>query len=177
MSAQADLEYLLYYSESSNIDTVSNIESNGTAVGSYTADINTKSITGLTEGTLYYFNVIVKDEAGNKTAYTATGATTTPATVPNSYTGTSDAGGNDFATTYTRDGDLNGKPKYNHYHAGYNANFTIFWQTNMNRWELHDDSANVGQTLIYYNANTGDTPPLTGWVDYSNWGSLVLTAN
>ncbi len=177
VSAEANLEYLVYYSTSNNIDTVSNIESNGTVVGSYTADINTKSITGLTGGTLYYFNVIVKDEVGNKRAYTARSATTTAATVPNSYTGTSDASGNDFATTYTRDGDMNGKPKYNHYHSGYSANFTIFWQTNTNRWELHDDSANVGQTLVYYNTNTGDTPPLTGWVDHSNWGSLTLTAN
>jgi hypothetical protein len=62
-SAQAALQYLVYRSSSDNLDTVSNIEANGTAVGSYTANISTKAVTGLTIGTPYYFNVIVKDEA------------------------------------------------------------------------------------------------------------------
>ncbi|WP_240421852.1 fibronectin type III domain-containing protein, partial [Paenibacillus periandrae] len=66
----------VYQSSSNNLDTVANIETNGTAVGSYTADIGTYSVTGLTESTTYYFNVIVKDEAGNKTAYTTKQVTT-----------------------------------------------------------------------------------------------------
>ena len=65
---QASLQYLAYRSLSSNLDSVSEIEA-GTAIGTYTADINTKSVTGLTAKTTYYFNVIVKDTAGNKAAY------------------------------------------------------------------------------------------------------------
>ncbi|HRW56856.1 MAG TPA: hypothetical protein P5185_03690, partial [Oscillospiraceae bacterium] len=75
-SAQTALEYLVYRSSSNNLDTVTNIEANGTAVGSYAADIATKDITGLSAGTTYYFNVIVKDEAGNKTCYTTESVTT-----------------------------------------------------------------------------------------------------
>jgi hypothetical protein len=67
-SAQAALQYLVYQSSRDNLDSVTNIEANGTAVGSYAADISTKDITGLTAGKTYYFNVIVKDKAGNKTA-------------------------------------------------------------------------------------------------------------
>ncbi|ATW28166.1 beta strand repeat-containing protein [Candidatus Formimonas warabiya] len=76
VSAQSALQYMVYRSDSNHIDTVVNIEANGTAVGSYAADINTKQITGLTAGTTYYFNVVVKDEAGNKTAYTMKEVTT-----------------------------------------------------------------------------------------------------
>nr|HXK77933.1 hypothetical protein [Oscillospiraceae bacterium] len=75
-SAQTALEYLVYQSSSDNLDTVEHIEANGAAVGSYAADIATKDVTDLTTGTTYYFNVIVKDEAGNKTCYTANSVTT-----------------------------------------------------------------------------------------------------
>ncbi len=68
-SAAADLQYLAYFSTSDDIDTVANAEAYGTAVGSYEANISTKTIIGLTAGTTYYFTVIVKDEAGNKAAY------------------------------------------------------------------------------------------------------------
>jgi hypothetical protein len=71
VSAQADLEYLVYYSTSNNITTVTDAETNGTAVGSYTANITNKNVTSLSSSTTYYFNVIVRDEAGNKAAYTS----------------------------------------------------------------------------------------------------------
>ena len=76
VSSQADLQYLVYYSTSNNIATVANAEANGTAFGAYTNDISLKAITGLSAATTYYFNVIVKDEAGNKTAYTSTSQAT-----------------------------------------------------------------------------------------------------
>ena len=75
-SAQAVLQYLVYQSSSDNLDSVTNIEANGTALGSYAADIAAKGITDLTAGTTYYFNLIVKDEAGNKTCYNAKSVTT-----------------------------------------------------------------------------------------------------
>ncbi len=75
-SADSELEYLVYYSTSNNLDTFESIEANGTAFGSFEKNINSKVITGLTEETTYYFNVVVKDEIGNKAAYT-TGTVTT----------------------------------------------------------------------------------------------------
>jgi hypothetical protein len=69
VSSQANLQYLAYYSLNSSMNSVVNIEANGTAIGTYTSNIVTKSVTGLTEGNVYYFNVIVKDEVGNKAAY------------------------------------------------------------------------------------------------------------
>jgi hypothetical protein len=78
-SSQANLQYLAYYSTSNNLSSVANVEANGTPVGSYTSNINTKNITGLTTATTYYFNVIVKDEANNKAIYsTLTQATSAP---------------------------------------------------------------------------------------------------
>ncbi len=61
---------LVYQSTSDNLDSVRDIKTNGTPVGSYASDIATKDVTGLTAGTTYYINVIVKDEAGNETCYT-----------------------------------------------------------------------------------------------------------
>lgn len=77
LTAQGDLEYLVYQSSSNNIDTVSAIESNGTALGSgYAKDITSYNVTGLAANTSYYFNVIVKDTAGTKSAYTMQQVTT-----------------------------------------------------------------------------------------------------
>jgi hypothetical protein len=81
VSIQSALQYLVYRSGSNNLSTVSDIEANGTAVGSYASDIGTLGVTGLTGGATYYFNVIVKDEAGNRSVYT-TKQVTTP-TPPN----------------------------------------------------------------------------------------------
>jgi hypothetical protein len=82
VSADADLQYIIYMSEGDNLNTVEDIEANGTVVQDYTADIETLDITGLQPGITYYFNVIVMDEGGNKTAYTAAAASTK--TYPNS---------------------------------------------------------------------------------------------
>ena len=82
VSSQANLQYLAYYSASATMDSVANIEANGTAFGSYASDIATKTVTGLSSSTTYYFNVIVKDQAGNKTAYTRVSQITSDVTAP-----------------------------------------------------------------------------------------------
>ncbi|MBT7887489.1 MAG: fibronectin type III domain-containing protein [Deltaproteobacteria bacterium] len=66
---QQNLLYLAYQSSSNNIDTVSNIETNGSGIGSFSADITSKTVTGLSSATAYYYNVIVKDGTGNKSAF------------------------------------------------------------------------------------------------------------
>jgi len=75
-SAQADLQYKVVYSTSDNIDTVSDAQDNGTVAEDWTTDMGTASATALNSGTKYYFNVLVKDEAGNTAAYTSTSQTT-----------------------------------------------------------------------------------------------------
>lgn len=76
ITAQEDLEYQVYQSSNNNIDTVSTIELNGTPLGGYTKDSNSFNVTGLVANTTYYFNVIVKDTDGNKSAYTMQQVTT-----------------------------------------------------------------------------------------------------
>ena len=72
ITAEADLQYKVVYSESNNVDTVSDAETNGTVVKDWTADINSTTVTNLKTSTTYYFNVIVRDAAGNKAAYATT---------------------------------------------------------------------------------------------------------
>ena len=69
----AKLQYKVIYS----ISDITSVAAADALPGTWTADIITATVTGLTASTDYYFAVIVKDEAGNKALYTAaTGKTT-----------------------------------------------------------------------------------------------------
>jgi hypothetical protein len=68
-TTQMSLQYLPYYSTSSSMDSIAQIEANGIALGGYSTNLTFYNVTGLTSGVTYYFNVIVRDAAGNKTAY------------------------------------------------------------------------------------------------------------
>ncbi len=74
--AQASLQYEVRQSAINNISGVASAETNGTIVRLYTADLTVVGVTGLTPGTVYFFNVIVKDAAGNKAAYSVATAAT-----------------------------------------------------------------------------------------------------
>ncbi|MBK8396884.1 MAG: fibronectin type III domain-containing protein [Leptospiraceae bacterium] len=66
------LQYKVVQSTSDNISTVLEMETTGSGrstIQDWAVDINTKDVTGLTVSTTYYFNVLVKDQAGNKTIY------------------------------------------------------------------------------------------------------------
>jgi hypothetical protein len=69
---QSALEYQVVYSSSDNIGSVSDADANGTVGKDWTADMTNATVEGLDGETTYYLNVIVRDEAGNKTAYTTT---------------------------------------------------------------------------------------------------------
>lgn len=86
-SAQNTLVYKLYTSTSNNVSTVSDATTNGTLQDTQT-DVTQLSASGLTASTTYYFNVVVEDEAGNKTAYTSNSETTSTSTdiTPPAYT-------------------------------------------------------------------------------------------
>ena len=70
-TAESLLQYKLVRSLSNNITTVSDAEANGTLVMDWTADTTSINVTGLTMGYEYYFNILVRDEYGNTSAYTS----------------------------------------------------------------------------------------------------------
>lgn len=74
------LQYRVYYSVGNNIGSVTDMKTNGAAFGEYTANIDGCEVTGLSSDTTYYFNVMVKDQAGNEGAYTTVEAKTAKAT-------------------------------------------------------------------------------------------------
>lgn len=71
-----ELEYAVYMSLSDNITSADDIAANGTLVQDWTAGLNTLNVTGLTELTQYYFNVVVRDNGGNVAVYTPLSVTT-----------------------------------------------------------------------------------------------------
>ena len=94
LSAQADLEYMVFYSTANNITTVADAIANGISVGgAWEKDIATKVVPGLSDNTLYYFNVIVRDEEDNRAIYTMISETSkldTVAPTPSGILSTSD---------------------------------------------------------------------------------------
>jgi hypothetical protein len=65
------LEYSAWRSLSANINSVANIETNGTLVFSYATLFSPIiNVGNLTPSTIYFFNIIVRDGNGNKAAYT-----------------------------------------------------------------------------------------------------------
>ena len=73
---RAELEYRVYRSDSNNISTPALAEANGTVVLEWTQDTVTAVSDGLTPGTGYYFNVVVRDGDGNMAAYFTVSVTT-----------------------------------------------------------------------------------------------------
>ncbi len=71
----------LQYKAVCSTSAISSVAAADALAGTWTSNITNATVTGLTASTDYYFNVLVKDEAGNKTLYTAvTGKTTAAAT-------------------------------------------------------------------------------------------------
>lgn len=64
----APYSYALYYSTTSNLDSIANTKTNGTLAGTVT-DATSFQITSITIDKDYYFNVIVTDASGTELAY------------------------------------------------------------------------------------------------------------
>ena len=69
ITAQANLRYAVYRYTDGTLSSASQVESTATLAKAYTLDINSATINGLAMGTTYWFYVLVKDEAQNKTMY------------------------------------------------------------------------------------------------------------
>ncbi|NLO47054.1 MAG: S-layer homology domain-containing protein [Clostridiales bacterium] len=69
LTAQSNLRYALYASSSAYMKTVQEIEQNGIMLSPFTANKLSADVSGLKNGATYYFNVIVKDQAENKSCY------------------------------------------------------------------------------------------------------------
>jgi hypothetical protein len=72
----ANLSYKLVRSISDNLDSLTDVETNGTVVMDWTTNTLTYTVIGLSASTTYYFAVLVKDATGNKALYTQQSLTT-----------------------------------------------------------------------------------------------------
>ncbi|KPA18764.1 secreted protein containing Fibronectin, type III domain protein, partial [Candidatus Magnetomorum sp. HK-1] len=69
VTSSANLQYLVYTSTNLLANTVDAWETSATAYGDWNQNTDTAFVSGLSEGTTYYFNVIVKNEADVKSIY------------------------------------------------------------------------------------------------------------
>ena len=76
------LEYKIVRSLSNNITTLNDAESNGTIVQNWTPNMTSISAIGLNSSTTYYFNVLVRDSAGNQSIYVPIMQTTATEILP-----------------------------------------------------------------------------------------------
>jgi hypothetical protein len=75
-TAGSALEYRAYFSLADNLDTVALVLANGTAANEWQANFSELTVESLALDQPYYFNVLVRDEAGNVAAYNGASATT-----------------------------------------------------------------------------------------------------
>ena len=76
-SAQTALKYYVYRKVNSDFTYIAGLPADGVLLNSSALiDIGTYRVSGLTPNTVYYFAVIVEDEAGNKATYVAQRVTT-----------------------------------------------------------------------------------------------------
>ncbi len=174
--ASAEVGTTYNYSIDDNDDGTSPITGSG-VIEETAEQITGIDVSSLADTTLN-LSVTLTDIAGN-VGIAATDSVVKSANVPNSYTATcaSDPS-DDYAQTYEKAADVNGKPSYNYYHNVYGANFTILWDAGDNRWELQDDSVSAGyDPVVHYHNGTGDTPPIGPWININGIGDISLNAN
>jgi ELWxxDGT repeat protein len=75
-TAASLLQYRLYYTTSSAMDSVGAVEGLGVAVMEYTSNTTSAAVSGLSPDRLYHFNVLVRDTAGNTGSYASSSVTT-----------------------------------------------------------------------------------------------------
>lgn len=66
------LEYRLFYSNSANLDSVTNTQANGIAVGDWSPNLSVQNVTNVTGAHDMYWNVLVRDSVGNIASYNQT---------------------------------------------------------------------------------------------------------
>ena len=76
VTEQESLQYKVVFSENDDIGTVDGAETNGTTVKNWIANLTSTRASGLSADTTYFFNIIVRDEAGNMEVYNTTSQTT-----------------------------------------------------------------------------------------------------
>jgi hypothetical protein len=69
VTSQENLQYKLLYLPSDSTKSTANPEISGTLIMDWTANVKSKQVNGLASANSYYFVVMVRDEAGNKTIY------------------------------------------------------------------------------------------------------------
>jgi hypothetical protein len=80
-SPASTLQYKVVRSTAGNVSDVAGAEANGTVCMDWTTDVSTCTATGLNASTTYWLNVLVKDAAGNESAYVSSSQATAAVSV------------------------------------------------------------------------------------------------
>jgi surface protein len=107
VSASVDLQYkVVMASTGAAIDSVAEVDqvSGNNLIQDWAANLISQNVTGLTEGTTYYFAVLVKDLSGNKSLYSPNGQMTldTSAPAPGYFLASTDVTATSFNLNWTK---------------------------------------------------------------------------
>lgn len=116
---------------------------------------------------------VIKTTCGATTTTTTTTTTTAPGGVAGFAVQAVMGGVNDgYGGTYCEDGTYNGKPKYRK--AG--TIFQIYWMSDNDFWVINNYGTIGTLTSVFVYSPSSSTPPTTGWNDFDNVGTPIVTA-
>ena len=163
---QLSLSYSAYYSTNDNLNSVTDIESNGTELGLLNSGTTSLAVTSLNADTKYYFNLIVSDPEGNKSAYAAISESTiTNLVFYYPFQGGKDLSNNSYDAVVTNGTTV----ADNQGNAGYGYHFDGATISNLSRAYVSNATNNVSFSLwIKWAGDTASSQNIL--MDGHGWG-------
>jgi hypothetical protein len=165
-SRQEDLLYLVCYSDSyTNVNDFALCEANAAANYS-TISPTTMTLTGLTSGTTYHFNIIVKDEGDHKAMYSRSSETPNNVIIYNAGTHNGNLGGRTGADAICAASTNRPITGFTNYHA-------------LMSFSASDDIADFASTFTTFKQNTpicSNSTSATTTTIAANWTDLITGA-
>jgi hypothetical protein len=156
-TAAASLEYRVYFSLTDNLDALGDVENNGTAAGDWQANLTALTVDSLSLDTTYYFNVLVRDEAGNMAVYGGASETTL------------DGSWQDAAPLEDYTG---GSIYYSTLALGPDGEVLAYWDQQP-AWDAHFATRGLGLGAFSGAAQWNDEEAYTPTIDYGFDGNLM----
>jgi hypothetical protein len=153
VTSQEKLQYKLLYTPPNNIRMIANAENSGTLIMDWTVNVKSRQVNDLALMSSYYFVVMVKDEAGNKTMYPPQKGTVLDTSAPGASANTPSAESGVTVNDITSDSAIVSWGTANDDTASTEKlQYKVVYSTSRNIDNVNDANAN-GQVALGWTAN------------------------